>query len=421
MKRIEALILASILAFALMPHAAPAQSLPTARPGSMGFSTERLERLHAQVQDYIDRGKHAGAVTIIARHGRIVDLKAYGWRDLEARAPMRTDTIVRIYSMSKVIASVGIMQLIEEGRLSLNDPVTRYIPELKDLKVCTGGTADAPVLEAAKRPITIKHLLTHTAGFAYDFSAKEPVKTLYQKADLFESESSQQFIERLAKLPLAQQPGEGYLYGVNTDVLGHLIEVVSGWPIEIYLQARVFGPLGMKDTSFDVPPEKLARLAKLYETGPDGKLRPVAKPPYGAYAQKGRGFPSCGGGMFSTADDYVRFAQMLLNGGKLDSRQVLGRKTVELMTANHLAFLEKPTVGGNGWEGFGLGGSVRVDLANANTLGSVGEFGWNGAATTTFRIDPKEQTAALLFTQHLPYDQHGIFAKFYTLFYASLE
>jgi CubicO group peptidase (beta-lactamase class C family) len=376
--------------------------------------------MHTMVQSFINQGKHAGAVTVIARHGSIVDLRAYGYRDLETRAPMQRDTIVRIYSMSKVMTSVAVMQLVEEGWIALDNPVSRYIPELKNFKVCTGGTPEAPTLEEARRPITIKHLLTHTAGFAYDFSAKEPVKTLYQRADLFEADSSQAFIERLAKLPLAQQPGEGYLYGVNTDVLGHLVEVVSGWPIEVYLQARVFGPLGMKDTGFDVPPEKLSRLAKLYENGPDGKLRPVAKPPYGAYAVKGRGFPSGGGGLFSTADDYVRFAQMLLNGGKLEGKQILGRKTVELMTANHLTFLDKPTIGGNGWEGFGLGGSVRVDLAKANALGSVGEFGWNGAATTTFRIDPKEQTVALLFAQHLPYNQHGLFANFYTLFYAAL-
>ncbi len=398
----------------------PAQSLPTAGAGKMGFSAERLERMHALVQGYIDQGKHAGAITIIARKGRVVDLKTYGWRDLQARAPMQRDTIVRIYSMSKVITSVAAMQLVEESRIALDDPVSRYIPELKDLKVCTGGTPEAPVLVDATRPITIKHLLTHTAGFAYDFSAKEPVKTLYQRADILESSSLKEFVERLAKLPLVQQPGAAFNYGVNTDVLGYVVEVVSGQPLEVYLQKRIFDPLGMKDTDFDVPPEKMPRLAKLYETAADGSLREVAKPPYGTYAEKGRGFSSGGGGLFSTADDFLRFAQMLLNGGKLDGKQILGRKTVELMTANHLTFLDKPSIGGNGWEGFGLGGSVRLDLASANTLGSVGEFGWNGAATTTFRIDPKEKTVALLFVQHLPYNQHGIFEKFYTLFYAAL-
>jgi CubicO group peptidase (beta-lactamase class C family) len=176
----------------------------------------------------------------------------------------------------------------------------------------------------------------------------------------------------------------------------------------------------MNDTSFDVPEAKMPRLAKLYEKGPDGKLRPAAKPPFGTYAEKGRGFASGGGGLFSTAGDYLRFAQMLLNGGKLDGQQILGRKTVELMLANHLSFLDKPTLGGNQSEGFGLGGSVRIDLARGNALGSVGQFGWSGAATTAFNIDPKEKTVALLITQHLPNNQHGIVAKFYTLFYQSL-
>ncbi|MSU35990.1 MAG: class A beta-lactamase-related serine hydrolase [Pedosphaera sp.] len=394
--------------------------LPHAQPDELGFSPERLGKLQAMVQGYIDEGKHAGAITIIARDGRIVDFKTYGYRDLEARAPMEKDTIVRIYSMSKVITSVAVLQLFEEGRFSLDDPVSRFLPQLTNLKVCTGGTAENATLVDAKRPITIKHLLTHTAGFAYDFTASEPVKTLFQKADILESSSLKEFVERLSKLPLVQEPGTAFYYGVNTDVLGALVEVVSGKPLEDYMQDRIFGPLGMKDTGFDVLPEKMPRLAKLYENGPDGKLRAAAKPPYGTYSEKGRGFASGGGGLFSTAGDYLRFAQMLLNGGKLDGHQILGRKTVELMTANHLTFLEKPTLGENGAEGFGLGGSVRIDLAKANTLGSVGVFGCDGAATTTFRIDPKEKTAVLLLTQHLPYNQHGIFAKFYTLFYQSL-
>ena len=397
-----------------------AQPLPPVDPQELGFAPDRLEKMHAMIQSHIDQGKHAGAISAVARDGQLVDFRTYGFRDLEARAPMTPDTIVRVYSMSKVITSVAMMQLFEEGRFRLDDPVERYIPELKNLKVCTGGTVEQPVLVDAKRSITIKHLLTHTAGFAYDFSAKEPVRQMYQKADLLEAGSLKEFIERLAKLPLVQQPGEAFNYGVNTDVLGYLVEVVSGRPFEVYMQEHVFDPLRMLDTGFDVAPEKQSRLAKLYEAGPDGKLRPVVRPPYGTYAEKGKGFPSGGGGLFSTAGDYLRFAQMLLNGGRLDDQQILGRKTVELMTANHLTFLEKPFLDANQSEGFGLGGSVRVDLAKSNQLGSVGEFGWNGAATTTFRIDPEERTVAILLTQHLPYDQHGIFSRFYTLVYQSL-
>ncbi len=399
-----------------------AQWLPHARPEEVGFSAERLERLHSVIEGYIDRGEHAGAISVVARNGKLVDLKTYGYRDLENHLPMQGDTIVRVYSMSKLITSVAVMQLFEQGRFALEDPVSQFIPELKELQVCTGGTPDQPVLVPAKRPITIKHLLTHTAGFAYDFSAKSPVKELYEKAEILEAGSLQEFITRLAKLPLVNQPGEAFNYGVNIDVLGYLVQVVSGETFEDYMQHHIFDPLHMKDTGFDVPEEKMSRLAKLYEHDPANKkaLRPVAKPPYGTYAEKGKGFPSGGGGLFSTAQDYLRFGQMLLNGGKLDGKQLLGRKTVELMTANNLTFLETGRLPGSGSEGFGLGGSVRLDVAKENQLGSLGQFGWDGAATTTFRIDPKERTVALLLCQHLPFNEHGIFARFYTLFYAAL-
>ncbi len=406
-----------LLGLALTPLAQP---LPSANPRSQGFSTERLERMHNMVQSYVDEGKHAGIITAIVRNGHIVDFKTYGYRNLATKDPMKRDTIVRIYSMSKVITSAAVMQLVEQGKISLDDPIDRYLPELKDLKVCIGGTPDSPQLTNTVRPITIKHLLTHTAGFAYDFSAGEPVRTLYQRSDLLNARTLPEFITRLSKIPLTQQPGSGFQYGVNMDVLGALVEKVSGQSFEDYLQQHLCNPLGMKDTGFDVPPEKMGRLARVYEAGPDGQLHEVTLPPYGSYPEKGRSFPSGGGGMFSTADDYLRFGQMLLNGGRLNGKQVLGRKTVELMTANHITFLDHPTVGNNQWQGFGLGGDVRVDLASANTLGSVGQFGWNGAATTTFNIDPREKTVALLFAQHLPYNQHGIFARFYTLFYASL-
>jgi CubicO group peptidase (beta-lactamase class C family) len=414
-KHAHCALLLGFLAINLSLSAAP---LPSATPQKEGFSPERLDRLNTMVQSFVDQGQHAGAIWAVARHGRIVNFHTCGWRDLAAHTPMQRDTIVRVYSMSKILTSVAVMQLIEEGRVSLDDPISRYIPQLKDLKVCQGGTTNAPDLVPAKQPITIKHLLTHTSGFAYDFSASEPLKSLYQRADILEAGSLKEFIDRLATLPLARQPGEVWVYGVNMDVLGYLVEVVACKPFEVYVQERICGPLGMKDTDFDVPPEKMARLAKIYEHGPDGKLR-EARTAYGTYAEKGRGFASGGGGIFSTADDWLRFAQMLLNGGKLDGHQILGRKSVELMTANHLGFLPKPNLG-NPSEGFGLGGSVRLDLASADRLGSVGEFGWSGAATTTFSIDPKEQTVALLFTQHFPYNEHGIFAKFYTLFYASI-
>jgi len=395
-----------------------AQPLPLAEPEELGFAPARLEKLHALVKQHIDDGQYAGAISLIVRGGAIVDWQTYGFRDLEAKLPMERDTIVRIYSMSKPITSVAVMMLFEEGRFRLDDPISRYIPELREMKVFKGGTADAPELVDAKAPITIKHLLTHTSGMTYDFGTS-PVEQLNKKADLWSAPTFKEFIARAATLPLAHEPGEKWTYGINTDVLGYLVEVLSGQKFEDYLEERIFKPLEMNETSFLVPEEKRARQARIYELGPDGKLRP-AKPILNSYRGPGDGFPSGGGGLYSTIGDYARFAQMLLNGGRLDGVQILSRKTVELMLANHLNHLAQPTLSPNGADGFGLGGSVRLDLAKGNSLGSVGQFGWSGAATTYFNLDPREETVALLFIQHFPYDPHGLFPKFSTLFYQSL-
>jgi CubicO group peptidase (beta-lactamase class C family) len=408
-----ALFLLSALATAAL-----SQPLPRARPVEEGFSPQRLEKMHTMIQRHIAEGKHAGAISMIVRDGKIVDWQAYGCRDLETKAPMERNTIVRIYSMSKVITSVAVLMLHEEGRFKLDDPVANYIPELKNMKVFKGGTADNPELVDAKSPITIKHLLTHTAGFTYG-STNHPVEALNERADLWNAPTFKEFIGRVCKLPLAHQPGEAFRYGINTDVLGYLVEIVSGQKFEDFLEQRIFRPLRLRDTAFYVPEEKRSRLAKIYELGPDGNLRP-AKPILDSYRGPGQGFPSGGGGLYSTIGDYARFGQMLLNGGKLDGEQILGRKAVELMMANHLNHLERQTHIWSNSDGFGLGGSVRIDLAKGNGLGSVGQFGWTGAATTYFNLDPKEKTLALLFVQHFPHDQHGIFWKFSTLFYQSL-
>ena len=392
------------------------------RRDNAGFDAERLGKVHAMVKQYVDDGKHAGAVTLVARKGKIVDVANFGYRDLESKAPMAPDTIFRIYSMSKIITSVAALILFEEGRFGLDDPVTDYIPELRNLKVINPGGGENVDLGRMKRPVTIRHLLTHTSGFTYDFSAPEQLKPHWAKADIWnEAVDLKEFIRRTSFIPLAHQPGEKFTYGVNTDVLGYLVQVISGMPFEQFLRERIFAPLKMGDTSFDVPPEKMNRLAKLYENGPDKELRAVAKPPYGTYAEAGKGFPSGGGGLFSTINDYFRFGQMLLNGGTLDGKRVMGRKTVEFMTVNQLTFLDKAALDARGADGFGLGGSVRLDLAKGGTLGSVGQFGWSGAATTTFIMDPQEQMIAIFMAQHLPFNQHGVFGKFSTLVYAGLE
>lgn len=398
-----------------------AQSTQRGKATNTGFESDRLQKMHAMVKHYIDDGKHAGAVTLVARNGKIADVATFGYRDLEEKQPMTRDTIFRIYSMSKIITSVAALILFEEGAYGLDDSVADYIPELRSLKVIN-PSGDHSEMARLKRPVTIRHLLTHTAGFTYDFTAPDALKTPWAKADIWnENVDFKEFIRRISFVPLAHQPGERHTYGVNTDVLGYFVQVLSGIPLEQFVQQRIFDPLKMVDTGFDVPPEKMNRLAKLYENGPDKALRPVAKPPYGTYAEAGKGFPSGGGGLFSTANDYFRFGQMLLNGGTLDGKRVLSRKTVELMTVNQLTFLERPTLDARGADGFGFGGSVRLDLAKGAGLGSVGQFGWSGAATTTFIMDPQEHMIAILMAQHLPFNQHGIFAKFSTLVYASLE
>lgn len=413
--------LAATLLLALMA-AAPlaAQPLPTASPESQGFSPDRLARLHAALKRHVDEGRHAGIVSLIARNGRIVDWQTWGSRDLAGRLPMERDTIVRIYSMSKIVSSVAVMILHEEGRLKLDDPVGKHLPALEKMKVFVGGSAKKPKLVDAKRQMTVKDLLTHTSGLIYGFG-RGPIDEIYREARLLESPSMDAFVAKLATLPLAFQPGERFGYGLSIDVLGAIVEEVSGMPFERFVETRVTTPLGMVDTAYDVPEAKRSRLAKVYSLD---KAKALAELPdtelAGVYPEPGRGFAAGGAGMFSTIGDYARFAQMLLNGGELDGVRILGRKTVELMMANHLNHLPRQTTEFSESDGFGLGGSVRIDLARGNQLGSVGQFGWSGAATTYVNIDPKEETVVLLFAQHFPFNQHGVFWEFSTLMYAAL-
>jgi CubicO group peptidase (beta-lactamase class C family) len=416
---------ALLLAFALTattaakpPAAGSTSPLPLASPESQGVSSERLARMHAEIQRFVDEGKHAGAVALVARNGKIVDWAAFGRRDLEAGLPMEKDSIVRIYSMSKIVTSVAALTLLEEARFRLEDPVGAYLPELARMKVLTGGTADKPLLSDTKRPITIKHLFTHTTGLIYDFG-DTTLDRIYRELKPSEAPSLAEFVTRVSRLPLAHEPGERFTYGVSTDVLGALVEKVSGKPFGVYLEERIFAPLGMKDTAFWVPPAKLPRLAKLYERGKDGKLT-VAKPLFDIQPSAGPKLESGGAGLFSTAGDYARFMQMLLNGGQLDGTRILSRKTVELMMANHLNQLERTTHQFSESDGFGLGGGVRLDIAKSNSLGSVGQFGWDGAANTFARLDPKERTVTILLIQHFPFGEHGLLDRFSTLVNAAI-
>jgi len=399
-----------------------AASLPAAAPAEVGFSAPRLDRLHARLAADVDAGKYSGYIVLLARNGKVADCRAHGWQDIEAKTPLQTDSIVRIYSMSKIVTSAAILMLLEDGRLKLDDPAEKYLPALKDRQVLTDGTADAPLLEPAKRAFTIRDLLTHTAGYYYDadWSADAVPAELMRRADIWGAANLDEFVARVAKAPLHQQPGTRYRYGIATDLLGAIVEKASGQRLDQFLQSRIFGPLGMVDTGFWVPAEKRSRLAKIYSRSPEGKLVPVDGM-NANHVSAEHGVMSGGGGLYSTISDYARFAQMLLNGGQLDGVRLLSRKTVELMTQNHLQHLADPHPFGARSQGFGLGVRVTTNLGEGSTLGSVGNFGWDGAATTNVQIDPQERTVALLFLQHVPFNQDDVFVTFTNGYYSALE
>jgi CubicO group peptidase (beta-lactamase class C family) len=388
------------------------------RTRSAGFDRARLEVLHETTQRFVDEGKHAGIITLLTHNGKVVDLKTYGYRDVEKKLPMERDTICRVYSMSKIVTCVATLMLMEDGKYNLDDPVSKYLPELKNMKVWTGGTQDEPKLEALKRPITIKHLLTHTSGLMYDFMGEDELTKLWRSADLWSGPGLTNFIAKLGKLPLKHQPGDAFTYGANQDVQGALIERVSGQRFGAFLEERIFRPLGMKDTGFDVPADKMDRLAKTYKL--DGGKLVEDKPLIETWPQEGRGIEAGGAGLFSSAADFGRFAQMLCNGGTLDGKRILGRKTIELMTADHMVTLPNNQASSR-QKGFGLGVEVTTDLGQLSMPSTIGQFGWYGAATTYCQIDPKENIVAIAFVQHFPFNQHGFFSAFQTGYYQALK
>lgn len=378
--------------------------------------------MHARLREAVDAGKYSGYVVLLARDGQIADWRAHGWQDVAARTPLQKDAIVRIFSMSKIVTSVAVLQLLEEGRLKLDDPAEKYLPALANRMVVTGGTPNAPVLVPAQRPFTLRDLLTHTAGYYYDeaWSADALPMELMQREKIWEAASLDEFVTRVAKLPLHEQPGTRYRYGISTDLLGAVIEKVSGQRLDAFFRERVFEPLGMEDTDFWVPADKQSRLATIYQRDESGKLVPSAWANANSVGANG-GLLSGGGGLYSTAADYARFAQMLLNGGELEGRRILGRKTVELMTQDHLRHLADPHPFGARSMGFGLGVRVLTELGESPTLGSPGAFGWDGAATTNVQIDPHERTVAILLLQHVPFNQDDIIATFTNTYYSALE
>jgi len=401
-------------------------------PEDVGFVSQRLERIGATIQGAIDAGRLAGAVSLVARHGKIAYFKAFGMADRDANKPMRTNSIFRLCSMSKPITSAAVMILYEEGRFTLNEPVSDVIPEFKSMKVLDppvpqDKTSPPGALVDAKHPITIFHLLTHTSGLTYPWNAR--LGKAYSDAGvgtgiLQQEGSTADSIKKLASLPLLFQPGDAWEYSLSDDVLGYLVEKVSGMPLDRFLEERIFKPLGMKDSYFFLPDDKVPRLATAYAYYADKGLQPFAEGKvikegnfaYSSdYPYRGpRTYFSGGGGLCSTAEDYYRFCQMMLNGGQLNGTRLLSRKAVELMTLNH-------TQGKVDDFGYGLGFGVTSDARFLNELGSMGAYYWGGFFYTSFVVDPKEDMIAIFMGQLHPTGDLNLGEKAIRLAYQALS
>lgn len=403
MKAARSFVIGSILA--LLAAMCAAADLPTAPPERLGFSSERLARIGPVIKGEIERGQYPGAVMLVARKGQIVYFESFGQLDPATGKPMTKDAIFRMYSMTKPYASVAAMMLVEEGRLRLTDPVSKYIPAFAKLQVSVPSTD--PVTGAIRysnvamdREIMIQDLLRHTSGFVYQgFTAHAKVKELYAKEGVdWKDVTPQEQIERLAKVPLAHQPGTTFEYGLSVDVLGRVIEAITGKPLGEFLNERIFVPLGMKDSAFIVPKEKLDRLAQPFA------IDPVTKTPANlldvTVPQKN---DAGGAGSVGTAADYARFLQMMINGGQLDGVRLLSRTTVKYMTSDHLGEAKSSgSVALLPGMGFGLGFAVRRETGVFEVVGSAGEYFWAGAAGTGFYVDPKEEVICVWMTQAQP-------------------
>ncbi|MFN0181214.1 MAG: serine hydrolase domain-containing protein [Gemmatimonadales bacterium] len=402
---------------------AAAQGLPTTRPDDIGLSAEALDRIAPALQAYVDSGKLAGIVGVVARRGKVGYARAVGWMDAERRVPMRTDGVFRIYSMTKPIIAAGILKLVEQGKARLDDPVANFVPAFAEVKVYAGGAAAAPQVKAPDGPITLTHLLTHTAGLTYGYFGQTPVDSMYRRANLMPAtRTTAQFADSLARLPLLFSPGSAWTYSVSIDLLGRVIEVASGQPLDRFLHAEIFTPLGMRETGFRVRPEMEGRIPVLYTRGPDGRLRPNPQLLADGYQPTSQ-FLSGGGGLLSTPADYLRFAQMLLNGGELDGRRVLTRESVAQMTRNHLAPTLTPIAGpivGHSGYGHGLGGIVLVDSTRSGLPGSPGIYRWWGYAGTFFWIDPKTDLIGMVWTQLVPGRTYPLEQDFQRLVYSAI-
>ncbi|MBX3621194.1 MAG: beta-lactamase family protein [Rhizobacter sp.] len=388
---------------------------PAGTPQSTGFDPKGLARLTAAMNEQIERQRLPGVVAMIVRRGRLAYFEALGQRDPAQPDAMQRDSIFRIYSMTKPIVSVAAMMLFDEGRLFLHEPVAKYLPEFAHTPV--GVVRDDGQIDhvAAQRPMTVQDLLRHTSGLTYEILAEAPIRKLYARARIFRRDwTNEQFSQALAELPLMYQPGSVWDYSRATDVLGRLVEVVSGQPLREFFSQRIFTPLGMVDTGFHVPAAQHHRLAEPFpkdpDTGADVRVLDVREPV---------AMDMGGGGLVSTAADYARFLQMMLNGGALDGHRLLSRKTVELMTSDHLGAIPSVNDLLPPGHGFGLGFAVRMQTGVAPVAGSAGLYFWGGMAGTTFWVDPKEEMYAVLMVQ-APGQRDEVRALFRNLVYGAI-
>lgn len=419
----QRLLFLHLLSFFFLQFILTGQELIPTLPENVGISSERINNLNSVLQNYVDDNSISGAVALVARKNKIVFFDAVGKSDIEKNKVMEKDAIFRIASQSKAIISVGVMILQEQGRLLISDELGDYIPEFKKTNVEELNKEGGYEIVDAKRPITIRDLLTHTSGIGYGYGLS---KDLWEKAKIQgwyfadRNEPILETVKRIASLPFEAHPGEKFVYGYNTDILGAVIEVISGQSLETFLQNRILTPLGMNDTHFYLPKSKVSRLATVYSSGDYGIVKaPVdgTMVSQGAYVKGPRKSFSGGAGFLSTALDYAKFLQMMLNGGKFDGKRIISRKSIELMTTDHL---DQATFEWTKGTGFGLGFSVLTNLGLRGEYGTLGEYGWGGAYHSSYWVDPKEELLVVYLTQLIPAKKINDHGKLRAQVYQSL-
>ncbi len=400
-------------------------------PGEVGLDARRLQRIDTHFRRYVDDGRLAGWQVMVSRHGKVAHLTSYGLADKEAGRPVETDTLWRIFSMTKAVTSVAAMMLWEEGAFELNDPISRWLPEFAAPRVYTGGPASKPMTVPATEPIRVWHLLTHTSGMTYGFLRVHVTDELHRlrgfDVSAPEGMDLAACVRSWAEIPLMFQPGAEWNYSVATDVLGRLVEVISGKPLDVFFAERILGPLGMNETTFGCPEERQGRLAALYSMAP-GRPLPVRAPAVGRFEVARPSWLSGGSGLVSSTRDFTRFTWMLLNGGELEGVRLLSPRTLRYMTRNHLpggvdlASFGRPLFAETRFNGvgFGLGFGVVIDPVVYRSMTSVGEYHWGGFASTTFWVDPVERLTAVFMTQLIPSNTHPIRTQLRQLVYQSL-